>query len=263
MATNAISAQFHLRFKWIYHQREFRFPRVSPRVVHQHFTLSGASPWTENRCKKPRGNSPSSQSVQPTVSWSNMASLLVWFTVELQDPKRATTGCCRWASSGAISFKAALCVWQQKLCYRRPQFHSSLLTSKKVPQLLPSKKSVSLPSRQICFRNVFRGRNPLASVQRQLLNYLYKVRPEVQPRDTPWTPQSIILEEQRQRNESDTNSKLQHFIAALAKVRFLKLVKIGRHFCMKCYNFTSLSSYMQKPKNSGKKNFKRARKKKN
>lgn len=48
--------------------------------------------------------------------------------------------------------------------------------------------------------------------------------------------------------EADTDSKLQHFIAALAKVRFLKLVKIGRHFCMKCYNFTSLSSYMQKPK---------------
>lgn len=188
-------------------------------------------------------------------------SLLVWFTVELQDPKRATTGCCRWASSGAISFKAAICVQQQKLCYRRPQFHSSLLPSKKVPQLLPSKKSVSLPSRQICFRSAFRGRNPLASVQRQLLNYLYKVQPEVQPRDTPWTPRSIILEEQRQRNESDTNSKLQHFIAALAKVRFLKLVKIGRHFCMKCYNFTSLSSYMQKPKNSGRKNFKRARKK--
>lgn len=48
--------------------------------------------------------------------------------------------------------------------------------------------------------------------------------------------------------ETDTASKLQHFIAALAKVRFLKLVKIGRHFFMKCYNFTSLPSYMQKPK---------------
>lgn len=70
-------------------------------------------------------------------------SLLVWFTVERQDPKRATTGSCRWASSGATSFKAAVCVRQQKLCYRRPQFHSSLLPSKKVPQLLPSKKSVS------------------------------------------------------------------------------------------------------------------------
>lgn len=48
--------------------------------------------------------------------------------------------------------------------------------------------------------------------------------------------------------DTDTASKLQHFIAALAKVRFLKLVKIGRHFFMKCYNFTSLPSYMQKPK---------------
>jgi len=54
--------------------------------------------------------------------------------------------------------------------------------------------------------------------------------------------------QQRQRKEADVNSKVQHFIAALAKVRFLKLVKIGRHFCMKCYNFTSLSPYMQKPK---------------
>lgn len=53
---------------------------------------------------------------------------------------------------------------------------------------------------------------------------------------------------QTEGQEADTESKLQHFIAALAKVRFLKLVKIGRHFCMKCYNFTSLSSYMQKPK---------------
>lgn len=60
--------------------------------------------------------------------------------------------------------------------------------------------------------------------------------------------QNIISEEQSQCKQTDTNSKLQHFIAALAKVRFLKLVKIGRHFCMKCYNFTSLSSYMQKPK---------------
>lgn len=41
-----------------------------------------------------------------------------------------------------------------------------------------------------------------------------------------------------------TKSKLQHFIAASAKVRFLKLVKIGQHFHVKCYNFTSFVSYL-------------------
>lgn len=66
--------------------------------------------------------------------------------------------------------------------------------------------------------------------------------------NTPQTLQNIISKEQSECQEADTDSKLQHFIAALAKVRFLKLVKIGRHFCMKCYNFTSLPSYMQKPK---------------
>lgn len=65
--------------------------------------------------------------------------------------------------------------------------------------------------------------------------------------NTPQTLQNIISKEQSECQEADTDSKLQHFIAALAKVRFLKLVKIG-HFCMKCYNFTSLPSYMQKPK---------------
>ena len=33
---------------------------------------------------------------------------------------------------------------------------------------------------------------------------------------------------------------LQCFIEALAKVRFLKLVKIGQDFHVKCYNFTVL-----------------------
>lgn len=64
----------------------------------------------------------------------------------------------------------------------------------------------------------------------------------------PQILQNIISKEQSECQEADTDSKLQHFIAALAKVSFLKLVKIGRHFCMKCYNFTSLSSFMQKPK---------------
>lgn len=47
---------------------------------------------------------------------------------------------------------------------------------------------------------------------------------------------------QIKRNHS--RSKLQHFIAASAKVRFLKLVKIGQHFHVKCYNFTSFVSYL-------------------
>lgn len=75
------------------------------------------------------------------------------------------------------------------------------------------------------------------------LEFLSKLQPTIhhKPFKTSFPKNKVNVKRQ-------TPTKLQHFIAALAKVRFLKLVKIGRHFCMKCYNFTSLFSYMQKPK---------------
>lgn len=49
----------------------------------------------------------------------------------------------------------------------------------------------------------------------------------------------LVLELSRKLHRT-YHTKLQHFIAASAKVRFLKLVKIGQHFHVKCYNFTVL-----------------------
>lgn len=82
----------------------------------------------------------------------------------------------------------------------------------------------------------------------QDLNQIPGIPVQTTAHNTPEILQNIISKEQSECQEADTDAKLQHFIAALAKVRFLKLVKIGWHFCMKCYNFTSLPSYMQKPK---------------
>lgn len=60
----------------------------------------------------------------------------------------------------------------------------------------------------------------------------------------PRCPQVPGFQNPNHRQHSQASSKLQHFIAASAKVRFLKLVKFGQHFHVKWYNFTSLVSYL-------------------
>lgn len=66
--------------------------------------------------------------------------------------------------------------------------------------------------------------------------------PRCPPR--PRLPQAPGFQTPKPRKRSQASSKLQHFIAASAKVRFLKLVKFGQHFHVKWYNFTSLVSYL-------------------